>query len=400
MALLSVSHAAPQAAPQGAAGRPKAPFRVQFIGEGSPPLSISPIDHDYYEHSARQAAERAARERISESPARPAVPDAFTRPDPRISNPAPAPAPRETKPEETSGESQAPEPPAQTAPKRYSLWDGLVEPLDLPADQVAQASPDSASRLASKDYDSHILGRRSQGSHALIVAGPTDQPVASEIFVSVELNLIRRGPGDLPSSDALRDAVADLERAASFRRDPRFEPSLHGAAASIWGWMPAQKIAQALQLPSVSRLELSRRGQAKVESEARTELLLGVRVAEKSVASQAVERVSRELALKTGLRWQKTVGAQPIPGSKDWAVLGLADVPVSRLAQVLGHPEVIRAAPRVSAELAVPTRARADFSLSSFLSFVRRRSPMLIALTALLALAPLAGALSRRLAAR
>lgn len=277
---------------------------------------------------------------------------------------------------------------------KYSLWEGLVSPLELPAADVARTGGDQASELVRKDYDSHILGRKSEAADSL-PAVPSDATALSaaaagrgEIFVSFELE-VKSNPDDY------RDALSGLSRSAEFRLDPRFDARRESSPGktTVFGWMPADKISAALSVPTVSRLHVENAPTRPAGSASSlTEILVGVRspMSPNSVSAQAIlSRVIEDLASSSGFQWKKTIGYQPIPGSKDSALILLGKVPVKNLSAVLAHRDVIKIVP--SPDGGGPDRQEpaSRRTMAGFISYAVSRAPILLGVTLLMALSSL-----------
>jgi hypothetical protein len=287
--------------------------------------------------------------------------------------------------------------------------------LQLSAAKAQESDPDLARELGGKDYDSHILASKSR-THE----GPLGEPGKRQetrlknprIFPlrgKLEMLPSSGGAGGEASERRLgevlvtlnirgtyasdHDAVADLERNISFRRDPRFEAdgSGVGGGLSLWGWIPSQKIGEAMQIPGVARLEVHNRVSRPIPPRGVTsDILVGIRVPSEAQAAGFMETLSRELVFQTGLRWKKSVGFQRAPGSGELALLMVGEVPVKNLSQLMARKEVLKVLPLSQAlQISAPSFGNSSGGLSQFFSFVLARAPLLIVLTLLLTLAAL-----------
>ncbi len=271
----------------------------------------------------------------------------------------------------------------------YALWKGEVSPpTDLP--------PDRLGILASDERLSDAVGAA---------------PASEKLFVNVELEL--RAGGEL------KDAVADLSRGSGFSLDGRF-PATRSEAfpdrVSVWGWLPSAGFQAASQAPSVRRLSASPDAHA-APGRSVSEMLVGIRMLQGPGAAEAVQRARRELSGSAGVVWRGMIGYQAVPGSSDLAAIFLAGVPIRSLSRVLEHPDVLKIAP---APVPVPnalsegnrdgvpppaasgpakTPAR-ESALERFFKFAAFDSPLLLVLTLLLAVPPLAGGAKRYLRRR
>jgi len=296
---------------------------------------------------------------------------------------------------------------------RYSLWEGLSAPLDVSAEQVKDLTPDQASRLSRRDYDARILGDgssaagrdldlpASRGAAAIPVPVPAGMGLSassraraggpgaqSELFVAVDMNF-KSGAGEL------RDAVADLARTTGFRPDLRFPPVATDQAqrqVSVWGWMPAQSLSQALNIPSVARLAVQNRATPRAPlARATARMLVGLRLPRGASPGEFLTRATRELG-DSGFRWKRTIGYQWVPGSDQLALVVEAEVPVRSLGRVMAHPDVLKIAPLPAPSVAPPPfrvaeSPRRGSLWQRFLVYVLAHSPLLLLLTPLLVLA-------------
>ena len=299
---------------------------------------------------------------------------------------------------------------------RYSLWEGLAAPIDVSAAQVRDMTPDQASRLGRRDYDGGSAGGRelnlAEPRGAVAIPTPatggmglvapfrdrsdfggtsrTGAPASgrAELFVAVDMNF-KSGAGEL------RDAVADLARTAGFRPDLRFPPVAADQAqrkVSVWGWMPAQSLSQALNVPSVARLAVQNGVAPRAPvAQATARMLVGLRLPRGVPPGEVLARATRQLG-DSGFRWKRTIGYQRVPGSDQLALVIEAEVPVRSLGRVMAHPDVLKIAP-VPAPAVEPAPTLLsesplrDSVLRRFLAYVLARSPLLLLLTPLLVLA-------------
>jgi hypothetical protein len=386
-------HKAPAAGPA---------LTTKFIGEGGGYTHLPSDAGDYIETGARQSGslfsgsvpqvvERPGLKPLPVSgPAvRPAGPPAL---HPALTRPRPAPA--RTQAAASSAEPLAPR---EEDRRRYSLWEGLAAPMQLPPQKIGDVSEDQAAVLGRKDYDSHILGQRdAAGSPELardgqaVLAGTwgprPDAPGAAgagpEVFVTLNLDLKKQ-----PDA-TLKDAVADLGRLAGFRQDVRFEPAAVGSAGgqvAVWGWLQPQRVGQAMGVPSVSRLEINP-SPRRLSAETSTELLIGVRMPRGRSPGEAAAGLEKDLAAP-GLLVRRTIGTQTVPGTAETVLVVEAAVPVSMLRRLLAHPDVVKMAPVPQPPAAAPQpRRQAAVELRRFLGFVAGQSPLLLVLTLLMLL--------------
>lgn len=416
----------------------KKSFHASFIGEGGGFQEGNPASKDYLENAGREdaagkpqaqpeaqrgnsALPRAVEPKLEPAPEPKKARDAFVIKDPASrryeqthpARPAP-PAPPADAPATAAAPAQGKNEPAAPAAfagpaaraareketpddrKRYSLWEGLSSPLSLPANKVKDADADQASQLGRQDYDGHILGAApaavakagTPDGNGLASAASGKEPAApqGETFVAVSLDL---------KAAELKDAVAGLS-AAGFRPDARFQPVFSGVGekkADVWGWMPSGRVPEALRLPAVARVQTSADTAAAAAAPAPrgplSQVLVGIRVRAGLGVDETYARVARELSSEAGLRVTRTVGYQPVPGSHDLALVVVGEVPARGLSRLMGHPEVLKVMPAPPAPDAGRS-PRKPAALLRFLSFVQGRAPVLVLVTLLLLLGPVA----------
>ena len=321
-------------------------------------------------------------------------------------------------------DAASPEPPAPTDAdrRRYSLWDGLAAPMELSAQKISGVSEDQAAALGRRDYESHIFGQRdvvanpselraqgagragicsaggacgtsdtagavsggSWGSRPLLSDAPGAALAGAgpDVFVTLNLDLKKH-----PDA-TLKDAVADLGRIAGFRQDPRFEPAAVGAGPdqiALWGWIPPNRVGEALKIPTVARLEVNPAAR-RVAPETSTDMLMGVRVPPGRSLAEVVALLERDPAVP-GLRVRRTIGTQTVPGTAETVLVVEASVPISLLPRLMALHDVVKMmpAPQTPAPAQSP-RHRVAAELRGFLAFVSGQSPMLLVLTLLMLL--------------
>jgi hypothetical protein len=303
---------------------------------------------------------------------------------------APSAAPRTA-----SAKAAAPRSSAARPVARPSLWNGIVQPLDMTASQAASADPGAARESAGRDYETHILGVKAAGPRPALdaAAGPDSafaggarsvsaRPAGNSVFVSLEL--------DPRESGSLRDAVAGLGASVGFAADARFEALAGpGGTARISGWIPAGRLGEAALRPGVKRLTVETRAAPSAPSETRSEFLVGLRLDGAARARAGVDAGVRALASSAGFRLTRVVGLETAP---DGSVVAVAagTLPLSRLSNAMALSEVVKISP-LGAEVPAPVAAAAPLpaaraqSLAGFARFAVARSPWLILLTLLLA---------------
>ncbi|MDD5656850.1 MAG: hypothetical protein PHF00_06300 [Elusimicrobia bacterium] len=378
MAILSVIAAlfftAHAASPKAALAR--GGFQTRFIGEGGAGAYSHPSSEasGAMEEGARQEGAAA---NPGGAPAAPA-PSAAQRP-PVLPFPV-SPRPPAASARPAAGAAAPGAPRTENERRRYSLWEGLAAPLELPGHKVKDVGLDEARALGRRDYDAHILNARAGGDAAAWGVPQAAAPLSgAEVFVAVNLDLKNN------AGVSLKDALADLGRVAAFRQDTRFEPSAVGRGpdqVALWGWMPANGIGRAMTVPAVARLELA--GPARQpERFATADILIGVRLAGGAAPAEALARLRSDLA-DTGLRVKRSIGTQTAPGSGENVLVVEAGVPVAALSRVMAHKSVIKI---VAAPQPAPAPARPPLAaLGRFFSFATAHYPALLILTLLMLL--------------
>ncbi|MBI4678407.1 MAG: hypothetical protein HY748_12575 [Elusimicrobia bacterium] len=302
---------------------------------------------------------------------------------------------------------------------RYSLWDGLSAPLELPSGKVKDIGPDTASKLGRQDYQTHILGDPAARERRFLVepftaAGAEDK--AGELFVRFELE------------SAASDAVAQLGRVTGFRVDERFQESLRDAVelgerasraplgdalaardavadrVSVRGWIPSDKIAVAMRLPGVSMLEIepTRSARPAHGAVALTDILIGIRAPKSRDGSPAdllsgagYADVLRRLGAETGFLLKRTIGYQEAPGGREAVIVVSGQIPVRNISKALADSGIVKIAS--SPDAGVPAPSTDARRRRGFVSFAMSRSPLLVAATLILLLSPLSLGLYRLL---
>ena len=277
-----------------------------------------------------------------------------------------------------------------------SMLGGLTAPMALSSQKLGEVGEDEdAAVMGRNDYETHILGQRpgvsanapSAPRPAVLHAAVVDSPVARaqadrEVFVALSLDLKQR-----PDA-SLKDAVADLGRLSGFRQDFRFEPAASGPApgqVTLWGWMSPARLAEALKVPSVARLQVNS-VQAPAASATATNMVMGVRLPAGAAAAQVVSDLQNEFA-GLGLRVLRQMGTQIVPGTAQSVLVIEASVPISSLSRVMASPNIIHLA-AAPGEAPAPVKTGQPFSaeLRRFIDFVMSHSPILLIVTALMAL--------------
>jgi hypothetical protein len=277
------------------------------------------------------------------------------------------------------------------------LWNGLVQPLEMSAAQAgAAADPDAARAQSDRDYETHILGagsgaaRPALGAPAAPTGRATSMSVASaradggKVFVSLTL--------DPRESGSLRDAVAGLGAAAGFAADARFE-AMPGPGGTVRysGWIPAERLGDAMARPGVKSLRVETRPQPSNPRETTGEFLIGLRVDDVARARESVDAGVGALKSAADFHLTRIVGLETAPDGRAVAVVA-GTLPLSRLPRALDLSEVAKIVP-VGGETPPPAAAAASdkAGLKGFAKFAVERGPWLIILTLLLLLPSLRG---------
>ncbi|MFI5347575.1 MAG: hypothetical protein ACHQ51_14465 [Elusimicrobiota bacterium] len=388
------------------ASEPK--MKASFIGEGGGYKHPDPATDQYMQGTLGAPPD-------SNSPA-PAAKNDAPPPLTPILKPEPLPAPRAASPRidapsrVVSGRPPATERnasiPGEARPAgRSSLWNGLVQPLDMKGSDVGATDPAQARESGDRDYETHILGMKAAPARPSLLdpaprpeASPASAPAAAraegnKVFVSLEI--------DPREAGSLRDAVAGLGATTGFAADARFEALAGpGGSALISGWIPAAHLGDALLRPGVKRLRVETRARPSAPRETAGEFVVGLRVDDPSRARESVDLGVRALTSAAGFRLTRVIGLETAPDGRSVAVVA-GTLPLSRLAKAMALSEVAKILP-AGGEPPSPTAGGAPrppvSGLSGFMRFAAERGPWLIILTLLLALPSLRDP-ARRLAA-
>ncbi|HBL18210.1 MAG: hypothetical protein A2X36_06185 [Elusimicrobia bacterium GWA2_69_24] len=300
--------------------------------------------------------------------------------------------------------------PASINPNQYSLW-SLSRPLLLPAAKIREVSADQAKTMGREDYERNILGmsaagdappvdRRPSDPGALVSGdGPEGGAASEEKGRPVVLEMdIAATPGEA------RDAVAELTGAAGFQADARFEPLFLGAdktRVAVRGWLPPQRIADAMASARVTRLE-SVGAVDRVAADPAgtwTELLLGVRIPPETSPNDALRQAAARISLRMDFDLRRAIGYQKIPGTSRMVFIVSGRVRVRDIGRLMGDPDIVKIAPspsqpdvRKAAGAAPPPRT----PLLRFVHFAVNGHPFLFLLSLLLTVSLLGSALRRR----
>ncbi len=286
------------------------------------------------------------------------------------------------------------------APRRESLWNGVVTPLAV-APGLTSDDPDTARAAADSDYSARVFGQApvlhgprvvgpgaapAPAANSALSAAPGVKPAEGRLFVSLVI--------DPREAGTLRDAVAGLGAAAGFAADNRFEPTSGADGMErITGWIPVSRLGAALQRPGVRSVRVDPVRLAPA-AEATARFLVGLRVTDPGRAAAEVETELRDMASSAGFRATRVVGLETAP---DGSAVALVEgrLALARLAQVLDRDDVARIEPLLPAPAPVPARTAVPGSLAGFARFASERGLWLILVTLLLALPSLRSGVGR-----
>ncbi|MBI5623106.1 MAG: hypothetical protein HY924_04940 [Elusimicrobia bacterium] len=431
--------------PKTAGPKPKGAFGVKYIGEpGSDYSQPTGAVADALETSSRQEGGQGTFGPIDHQ-GNPRLPTVAEAPRDAVASQAAIPfsgptaaetpqvfAPKPRGVSATAAVKEAAQQPEDRA--RYSLWDGLQAPLELPAAKVKDVGPDAASKIGRQDYQTHILAAGVPRPRPFLVEPFSVQGgegKVGELFVRFELDLAKvrqqaaspasaavspenaapsasaLAPGPAPAaepSDPAKIALAELGRVAGFRADSREGETMRDAVAdrvSVRGWIPSDRIAMAMRLPGVSMLEIEpQASRPSYGAQAATDILIGIRVSKGQGATSpdlgagsSFAGLLARLRSDTGFALKKTIGYQEVPGGRDAVVVVSGSIPVRNISKALAFEGVVKIAS--SPDAGMPSPSPSVPQRRSFMSFVLSRSPLLVAATLIVLLSPLSLGLFR-----
>ncbi|MBI4347174.1 MAG: hypothetical protein HY553_09990 [Elusimicrobia bacterium] len=269
-----------------------------------------------------------------------------------------------------SGPARTPPPPSQlfdAQPQRPPLEEPKAQPRPWQREPPANAPEPRAAP---------------PGGPSLVSMSAPAQPAApAPVFVSMELDL-SNDPGNY------RDAVKSLSKNAGFSLDPRFAPVYRDSRrdrVSVWGWVPAAQVREAVSAPGVVRLEAAPQAQsapAGGEPEAQWRLLLRLPPAEEGSPDPAADFAGTLMRLsEQGFVWKRS---EPRNSAGLVAVLGT--MPQRSLKRVLADPAVVRVEPFRQAPAPQPAPLQASAGPSWAWLRAAAGSPMFLLLIALVPL--------------
>lgn len=315
----------------------------------------------------------------------------------------PADSANETAPSPAPAERRRPRPRLDEPKTETAAAEGPKKLAPVPS--AATVTDDSASDDARRDYETRLFGAAPEPRRAGL-ADPKEAPAKEAapfaaladapqgegmLFVSLELD-----PQEVGS---LRDAVAGLGSAASFRPDARFQP-LPGERGSvrISGWLPVSRLGDAIARPGVKRVSVERGSRPAADDRVAGSYLVTLRVADASRSDESIAETVKSLAAETGFKFERVMGIESVPGGAAVAHVS-GTLPVSRLSRALGFPAVVRiaSAPPVETPAAAPAPS-APGRKAGFVDFVVAKGLWLVLLTLLLALPSIGDAVKKGLA--
>jgi len=289
--------------------------------------------------------------------------------------------------------------------RRFSLWAGLNAPMILPAQRVWELTPTQAMVQGRADYARRILGeiavRPVPAGDGMRMPEPAEASESESeaearfrgMFAEVDMDVSRHG-GDF------RDAVAALSRTAGFSQDARFPAVLSGpdhGRLRVWGWLPPDRLASAMGLPSVTRLETTGVPRpAPPEESDQARLLVALRLPRSSLPEEFLPSAVRRLYDESGFAWGRAIGIQRIPNSQENALIVSGRIPVRNIHRLLADPAVVKVMPLAAADAEAPQEPPAMQSSwpGRFLAYAMARYPVLLIVTLLLAGALVVGPVS------
>ncbi|MBI4423195.1 MAG: hypothetical protein HY554_05690 [Elusimicrobia bacterium] len=451
--LLACSQASPCVAGEKAAPRsPKKQFSAQFLGETNAPYKPTRDQEGFTEDWARHGPHRKGEGPRSEAPKADVPSPAAAGPDaPSAKEPerlrdapspaAPAPSPAAVKAPGAAREETRAAPPALAAPREESAagqgqrliqkLGAAFQPADRKAPSTARTVPGGArdSRLASppaaapkqegeapiadaaieRAFDAAAPRPAAEAapgpareapppSGAPSARGTAREPGPAargprELFVSVEMD-VSKTPGEY------RDAVGELHRGAGFSADPRFPPAFRGAdraRVALWGWIPLERVREALGVRGVSRVQTLPRAPQEAPGPQEPEWRLTLRLTQPEPAPAAVNAsgTSREELLaaallrlgRAGFTWMRT---EPLQERGLVALRG--SIAPRSIERVLADPAVVKLARAAAPPRPAAPPRQASAGPTGQAAAVLSRHPVLLLLALLL---PLAGRLLR-----
>lgn len=314
----------------------------------------------------------------------PAAPSAASGASPRIDTPSrktsarPAPAERNVSVPEAA--------PEKKEKAKVSLWNGLVQPLEMNSAAAQNADPADARERSGQDYEALILGaERAPARPKLEKEASPAAPLSEQLkdaardpklFVSVEIDPVEAG--------TLRDAVAGLGSAAGFAADSRFGPlAAPGGKMLVSGWLPAKNLAEALKRPGIRRVQIETLPKPTVPSTLSGDFVLGLRVEDPRQAKDVVTSEVQSLNNDVSFKLSRVVGVETTKEGEHFAIIE-GSLPLNNLSRVLSRSAIAKVSPLTAASHPAPAPPAPTFQ--GFGKYVMQNGLWLIVITLALAL--------------
>ena len=227
-----------------------------------------------------------------------------------------------------------------------------------------------------------MLGAAPEMSRPSLAADKTYAPIAAvpteegSLFVSLDL--------DPEEAGSLRDAVAGLGAAASFKPDMRFTPTPGvGGSVRISGWLPVSRLWAVVARPGVKRVTVERSSRPSA-SALNGDFMVGLRVADAAHSGEAIAAVVKDLTDHAGFKIQRVFGVESAPNGGSIAFVA-GNMPLSRLSSAMGLANVVKISALMPPTV-VAAPARRTATLGGFVRFIKTQGLWLVLITLLMAL--------------
>ncbi len=265
-----------------------------------------------------------------------------------------------------------------------------VAPRKAPTATPAKAGPasdpaalDAASDNARRDYETRLLGAAPEVPRARLTADKAKTPPVAAVatgegtlFVSLDLD-----PGEAGS---LRDAVAGLGAAASFRPDMRFTPTPGvGGSVRISGWLPVSRLWAVVARPGIKRVTVERSSRPSASS-LNGDFLIAMRVADAAHSGESIAAGVKDLTEHAGFKIQRVFGVESAPNGGSFAFVA-GNMPLSRLSTAMGLPNVVKISALMPPAIAAAPAGRTP-TFGGFVRFAKTQGLWLVLITLLMAL--------------
>jgi|CXWL01.1.fsa_nt_gi hypothetical protein len=258
---------------------------------------------------------------------------------------------------------------------------------------VESVSLDAASENARRDYETRLLGAGPEAVRPSLAADKKQSSIAAvpteegSLFVSLDL--------DPEEAGSLRDAVAGLSAAASFKPDMRFTPTPGvGRSVRISGWLPVSRLWAVVARPGIKRVTVERSSRPSATS-LNGDFMIGLRVADAAHSEESIAALVKDLTERAGFKIQRVYGVQSTPNGGSVAFVA-GNIPLSRLSSAMGLPNVVKIS-ALMPPAAAPAPGRTP-SFGGFARFVREQGLWLVLITLLMALPTVVSLVKRGLA--